>query len=222
MISEGTESFVLMHRSGRYLDWRLFIPTDSAGCHIPGEPMYYTYRLISRVTETWEHMSRHVLERFLEQERFDPDQFIIKPRPVCACCGDEDIVKNADGYYSPYRCAKHRHWNPCIVEGCKRVRVAPVRADGRAYLANNQVICSEHWRRYAPPHSKVRRTYLRFWRIAKRQATPANPDGWDEALDRRFRRFWRGLVAQIRRKATEGHLDEAEIHKLFGWDQPEG
>jgi hypothetical protein len=217
MISEGTEAFVLMHHSGRYLDWRLFIATDSAGCHIPGEPMYYTFRLTHRITETWERMSRHALERFLEQEHFDPALFVIKPRPVCACCGDVDIVKNADGFYSPYRCAKHRDWNPCVIEGCKRVRVAPVRSDGRAYLANNQVICSQHWRRYVPPRSPARRAYHRFWRIAKKQATPDNPHGWTVGLNRRFDRFWRGLVAHVRRKATDGHLDEAEINRLFGW-----
>lgn len=218
MISEGTEAFVLMHRSGRYLVWRLFIPTDSSGCHIPGETMRYTYRLTPRITETWEGMSRHVLERLIERDRFDPDLFVIKPRPVCACCGGHRIVKGSNGWYSPYRCDRHRDRNPCVIEGCNRTRMAPVSDDGTPHLANDQVMCAEHWRRFVPPHSKLRRAYHRFWRIAKRQATPDNPHGWTVGLNRRFERFWRGLVAQARRKATEGHVDEAEINKLFGWD----
>lgn len=209
MITEGTEAFVLMHRSGRYLDWRLFIPTDSAGCHIPGEPSYYIYRLTPRITETWEGMSRNTLERFIERDGFDRQQFFIKPRPVCACCGDVDIVKNADGFYSPYRCAKHHHWNPCVIEGCTRMRSA-IGTDGKIRLANNQVVCAEHWRRYVPPRSRERRLYHRHFRRAKRL-------GWNDDRIASFYAFWNRLVARVRARATEGHLDEAEINRLFGW-----
>lgn len=203
---------------------RLHIPTypGRGGCHIPGEPSRWIYRLTTTIIEADTTRNVPALMHMLAEYYWDRSEWSVVNAPVCACCGDVHIVKNADGFYSPYRCDKHRHWNPCVIEGCKRVRVAPMRTDGRAYLANNQVICSEHWRRYVPPHSPLRRAYHRFWRIAKRQQTPSNPHGWDEALDRRFRRFWRGLVAQVRRKSTEGHIDEAEIAKLFGWDQGEG
>ncbi len=110
-----------------------------------------------------------------------------------------------------YRCAKHRDRNPCAIEGCKRTMSA------EGHFSNDVVLCSEHFRRFCPPHSKLRRIYRRFFRLAKRQATPANPEGWDRDLDRRFWRFWRSLIAKARRQAAGGDVDMTEINKMFGW-----
>jgi hypothetical protein len=216
MISANS-NFVLRHKNGRYLIRRLHIPTypGRGGCHIPGEPSRWIYSLTPNPLDA--DMARNVpaLMQMIAEHYWNRDEWSAVDAPVCACCGSP-WVERREGGSSPYRCQKHRHWNPCVVEGCKRVRVAPVSADGRAYLANNQVICSEHWRRYVPPRSPLRRAYHRFWRIAKRQATPENPHGWTVGLNRRFERFWRGLVAQVRRKSTEGYIDVSEIERMFG------
>jgi hypothetical protein len=77
-------------------------------------------------------------------------------------------------------------------------------------LRNDLWLCGEHWRIACPPRSARRLVYLRFFRIAKR-------DDWDDALTRRFWRYWFALVARARR-GTAGDIDKAEIHRLFGWD----
>lgn len=156
--------------------------------------------------------------------RRPPESYVIEPVSYCACCGDDfSAVRDRGGSIATYsggitRCDRHWDRNPYVVPGCSRTRAAPERDGGPGHwLADDQVICGEHWRRYVPPRSSLRRAYHRFWRLAKRQATPDNPHGWTMGLSRRFDRFWRGLVAHVRRKATEGHLDEAEINRLFGW-----
>lgn len=35
----------------------------------------------------------------------------------------------------------------------------------------------------------------------------------------RFDRFWYALVTRIRRRATEGYLDNEAINRLFGWGE---
>lgn len=130
----------------------------------------------------------------------DPAGWHIVDIPSCRCCG-EPAAPNL-------RCAKHQGRNPCAIDGCRRTAAAH-----RGVLADDTWLCSEHWRRHCPPHSKLRRAYNRFWRIAKR-------DGWTPQLARRFNRFWDGLIARARRNTTEGFLDIEEIHRLFGLDEP--
>lgn len=103
------------------------------------------------------------------------------------------------------RCDKHHDRNPCAVEGCKRT----TSADG--HFALDGWLCGTHWKMACPPHSAPRRVYHRFFRIAKRR-------GWDRALEARFWRVWGRLVAIARTRAAGGHIDEAEIKRLFGWD----
>lgn len=132
----------------------------------------------------------------------------------CECCGDAASIwygRNGDRLRHP-RCHKHHDRNPCAIEGCCRTTAACGR------YGNDQFLCSEHWRRYCPPGSPLRRTYHRFFRLAKKQRTPQNPDGWDDALKRRFWRFWDVLIKRSRQQSTEGRIDIAEINRLFGWE----
>ena len=38
-------------------------------------------------------------------------------------------------------------------------------------------------------------------------------------LKTRFWRFWDGLIKRVRRRAETGHIDQAEIERLFGWSE---
>lgn len=223
MISEG-HSYAIKHRDGRYL-LRVYATNRTKNNMPPsGPPPYggFVYRLVRSVRDADRARNPDAIGRLIAEYYWDRSLFSIVRAPVCACCGDWDVVRHENGGLSPYRCAKHRLHNPCVIEGCTRVRAAPLSSAGTPVLANNQTFCSEHWRRYVPPRSPARLAYHRFWRIAKRQATPDNPHGWTMALDRRFQRFWRGLVQRARRRATEGHIDEAAIMREFGWDEPGG
>lgn len=79
------------------------------------------------------------------------------------------------------------------------------------WLANNQWVCAEHWRRYVPPRSRARRAYHAYFRRAKRH-------GWTPELVDRFYRFWDQLARLIDFRAREGWIDEHEIARLMGWD----
>lgn len=136
--------------------------------------------------------------------RRPPESYSIERVPCCGCCGSEAVVARQA---RQHRCAKHRDRNPCAIEGCTRTRAVP--ADRQ--LGDDQWLCADHWRRFVPPRSRMRRAYHAFFRRAKRQGD------WDDKLARRFWRFWNALVRTARRRATAGHLDETEINKLFGW-----
>lgn len=132
----------------------------------------------------------------------------------CQVCGARAIYETAADVRAGnlQRCEKHAERNPCAIEGCRRSTEAPRNSAGQLHLANDQWLCSEHWRRFVPPRSKRRRAYHAFFRRARR-------DGWTPKLERRFWRFWDTLVASARQRATEGFVDEAAINRLFGWDQ---
>lgn len=127
------------------------------------------------------------------------DRFETTSVPSCRCCGELA--------FENLRCAKHHDRNPCLVEGCRRTGKA-----GRGELADDQLICGQHWRTYVPPGSAMRRTYRRFWRLAKKH-------GWTPELIARFERFWRSLVRRVRARATDGFLDQREIEQMFGWSE---
>lgn len=110
-----------------------------------------------------------------------------------------------------HRCYQHQDRNPCLVEGCRRS--GPVPEDGK--LALDQLICGTHWRLYVPARSLLRRTYNAHFRRAKRK-------GWTHKSVAQFERFWDSLVKTVRRRSEAGHVDVAAIHRLFGWDEPEG
>jgi hypothetical protein len=137
------------------------------------------------------------------------DMVIDYPQPRCRCCGNPVDVSSDIVHV---RCHKHRDKNPCAVEGCERTRVANGRLhDGRHFL------CRDHWRVACPPKSKWRQAYNRFFRTAKKLGL-SRTERWPENLERRYWRYFGGLVARARRMAA-GDLDMAEINKLFGWDE---
>jgi hypothetical protein len=144
----------------------------------------------------------------------DLDQVEVVPAPSCACCGTDMcrlpgsppircVRLNADPAKREYRCPKHLDRNPCAIEGCKRTTSA------NGYHSADVWICGEHWRRYIPARSLRRRAYHAFFRRAKRH-------GWSEELKADFWRFFDALVASARRRSSGGHIDVAEIERLFG------
>lgn len=206
MISHG-EGFVIRHESGRYYRSDLVHFGDrvsyAAGTYAE------VHELVSNPFGATLIYSAEVWRRHLgDPEWIDvADQFEIVPGPGCGCCGQRGGT--IWGMEESYRCESHKDRNPCAIEGCKRTTAAPALKSGKLYLANDQWLCSEHWRRFVPPRSKMRQHYHLIFRRAKRQ-------GWTPELERRFWRYWTWLVAQARRKATEGDLDIREIERMFG------
>lgn len=142
--------------------------------------------------------SRENAEIYIAGHSAPPEKWRILPIQTCRCCGEPA--------WENLRCTKHQGRNPCAVEGCKRTVSAP--PDGT--LADDQAICGEHWRRYVPPRSLLRRAYNRHIQRARRY-------GWSAKSYAAWERFWTLLVKQVRRRAEGGHLDQAEIERLFGW-----
>lgn len=104
-----------------------------------------------------------------------------------------------------WRCTKHKDRNPCVIEGCKRS------TNAGSQLRDDQWFCGEHWRRFVPPRSRARRLYHSHFRRAKKM-------GWTKKNRLAFWGFWDRLVQRARTRATEGHLDVAEINRIMGWD----
>lgn len=132
---------------------------------------------------------------------------------ACRCCGNAGIGVWIFGDLSKpdtWRCDRHQTRNPCAVEGCKRT------TSTSGYLGCDVYLCGEHFRQACPPGSAERRVYRRFFRMAKKRATPDNPGGWSPDLERRYWRVWARIVAIARAQAA-GDIDMDEINKLFGW-----
>lgn len=155
------------------------------------------------------------------------ETYVVERVPCCGCCGDEmadirqrggSIVQWPNGQV---RCDRHHDRNPCAIEGCKRSTSAPKDRRGVPFIRDDQWLCSEHWRRFVPPRSLRRRAYRAFWRKAKRAGATGGGD-WPDDLERQYWRFWDQLIATARTKASGGTLDEQEINRLFGWDEPKG
>jgi len=130
----------------------------------------------------------------------------------CRVCG-KPAFNHHDRADTPgtWRCRKHAKSNPCAIEGCSRSRKADgILHDGRYW------VCATHWRIVCPPRSAERREYLRFFRIAKRIGLDQN-DRWPEPLERRFWRYFAGLVRRGRQRCS-GDMDMTEINRMFGWD----
>jgi len=213
VISHG-DRFVIRHASGRYLQWRTHFPTikrvdgSDSGCHDPSQPSALFFLLVESPLHGSKVSEASHWQKFIENDASwaaVADQFEVRPAPGCNCCGERHFSMHLEGEIA--RCEKHRGRNPCAVEGCRRTCAA----DGR--LANDQFLCSEHWRRFVPPRSPTRRAYHRFFQLAKKRG------GWDRPLERRFRRFWRALINRARSQHENGRIDVAEINQLFGWDE---
>lgn len=132
----------------------------------------------------------------------------------CRVCGQSAMAMEFDREFpETWRCFKHRRRNPCAIEGCTRSRDA---GEG-ALNAGHYWVCGEHWKIVCPPNSKERRTYLRFFRIAKKMGREEGMR-WPVSLENRYWRFWHGLIRRGRKKCA-GDLDMTEINRLFGWDQ---
>src|SRR3546814_12353261 len=58
------------------------------------------------------------------------------------------------------RCQKHLRSNPCAALGCKHTRIAKGRLNETSFL------CRDHWREVCPPHSRIRKSWRRFFRLA--------------------------------------------------------
>lgn len=134
-------------------------------------------------------------------------KFLLPWTSWCRCCGRTVLLGSAFRDWQgneTFRCSMHIKRNPCAIEGCTRT----TKSNGQ--YASDQWLCSEHWKIGCPPKSKIRRTYNRFFRIAKRY-------GWNDDLRRRFWRFWNALVARARRRCA-GDMDMHEINRMFGWE----
>jgi len=208
------DRFVIRHVSGRYLVWRTHFPTikridgSDSGCHDPYLSSVPIFLLVESALDGTKITDQGLWQRFVDREpewKCVADQYEVRPAPGCNCCGERHYTMHLAGEIA--RCEKHRDRNPCAVEGCRRTCAA----EGR--LANDQFLCSEHWRRFVPPRSKLRRAYHRFFQITKKRG------GWDRPLERRFRRFWRALINRVRSQHENGRIDVAEINQLFGWEE---
>lgn len=205
----------VFHPDRGFLHIRVWSEGFAAGEPIPPTQTAFQWLSPALHGDWWR---RDHIERFLADAGcpIDKEGVRVVPFPTCACCGHEDSRWAGEGVWlargdtcpekRQYRCARHRDRNPCAIEGCERTRAA----HGR--FADDQHLCSEHWRRFVPPRSATRRAYHRFWRIAKKT-------DWTPVLRRRFERFWNGLVTRARRQSVEGRLDMTEIGKMFGWGE---
>lgn len=156
------------------------------------------------------------------------DGYVIERVRACGCCGRHTLNGSMSDSITTYsngatRCSDHHGRNPCAIEGCRRTRAAAVytsgQLQGHPYHADDQTFCAEHWKRYVPPRSRMRRAYNRYFAQAKRHGWGwKGKDGRSARLDWRFSRFWDSLVKVARRRAQEGHLDMAEINRLMGWE----
>jgi hypothetical protein len=142
-------------------------------------------------------------EEFLAERGTDRADWELRPCPSCLVCG-------AHGYNETNRCWAHRDRTPCSIEGCTKGRKF---ADG-VFPAGGW-ICGIHWRQVCPPRSPLRRTYLRFFRIARKLGVENGR--WPADLERRYWRFFAGMIARYHRR-LDGFVDVGEINKLFGWE----
>ena len=115
--------------------------------------------------------------------------------------------QNRTGRPGIWACHAHRQRIRCSIDGCTKTHTSKHDHGGA-----EEWICSVHWRRHCPPRSLRRRTYHRFFRIAKRH-------GWSERLADQYWRFWDLLLRLANKAEKSDAIDMSKINKLFGWDQ---
>src|SRR3546814_19701695 len=91
----------------------------------------------------------------------------------------------------------------CAALGCKHTRIAKGRLNETSFL------CRDHWREVCPPHSRIRKSWRRFFRLAKKMGLKPT-DRWPEPLASRYWRFWFGLIKRARRS------EERRVGKEWG------
>src|SRR3546814_14157468 len=99
-------------------------------------------------------------------------------------------------YTTLFRSQKHLRSNPCAALGCKHTRIAKGRLNETSFL------CRDHWREVCPPHSRIRKSWRRFFRLAKKMGLKPT-DRWPEPLESRYWRFWFGLIKRARAQRSE-------------------
>ena len=205
-----SEGFVIRHKDGRYLDSCVRSEGFKAGDPIP--PLAVCFRLTPNgLAVSAFAITRKSLEGWLAQPGWHAvaDQFEIVPAPGCGVCGTRGgfgVTMYGSKDWTQIRCERHIDRNPCAIEGCKRTREA-----GNAGLASDQYLCGEHWRKYVPPRSRLRKLYHAHFRRGKRE-------GWTMKRHRQFHRFWDFLVSVARKRHEGGFLHETEINRIMGWD----
>ena len=172
------------------------ITVELVNLHLKGSP--YTGPVKTRAAA--EAMIGYKVEHRGEAEA---DKWELLPIPSCPCCGDPAWENG--------RCTKHQGRTACVVEGCKRTT-----ARSTTYF-----ICGQHWKAYVPPKSPERRTLNRLVRLAKK-AGYTRTERWPYKLECRWWRLWNGIARRVAARSTAGHLDQAAIEKMFGWDDGEG
>ncbi|ALC12453.1 hypothetical protein [Sphingopyxis sp. 113P3] len=213
MISHG-EGFLARHRSGRYLDARAHFVTlktvdgRDTGMHDPVHPMATIFSLVDSPFAAAPVPDRGKLEEWLRLHDWGLvwDQWEIVPGPGCIVCGERWHHPMKTDTRGEHRCKKHHGRNPCAIEGCKRTTAA------KGFTASDQYLCAEHWRRYVPARSRMRKLYFAHLRRGKRY-------GWNRKSARAFERLWRFIVKTARARHEGGFLDEAEINRIMGWDK---
>lgn len=141
-------------------------------------------------------------EEFIAKEA-DPTKWRLEPFLTCVVC-------SSNGCNGTDRCYKHRDHTPCSIDGCTKGRKF---ADG--VYGPGTWNCGIHWRLVCPPRSPLRRTYNRFFRIARKLGVAK--ERWPDELERRYWRFFAGMIARHHRGLV-GYINVDEINKLFGWD----
>lgn len=171
------------------------ITTDLVSRRLKGSP--FQHPAIPRARgEAW-------LAGYRERDPEDAAEWELLAVLSCACCGEAAWPNG--------RCTKHQNRNPCVVEGCKRTGKAS--ADT---LRTDVHLCGEHWKLYCPAGSPERRAINRLFRLAKK-AGYTRTEVWPYQLEQRYWRLWMGALRRVRRRSTAGHLDQAEIERMFGW-----
>lgn len=138
------------------------------------------------------------------------EQLEVYPAPICGVCGQgwpQYGVRTED--FEVHRCEKHKSSLACAIEGCSKSRKTEHQP------VDDGFFCTEHWRLFVPPRSRMRKAYHALWRRHKRLGR------WTPELDAQYHRIWDLIVRRARQAHSgqfEGFVDEDAINKMFGWD----
>jgi hypothetical protein len=136
---------------------------------------------------------------------YPAESYVMEREPCCQCCGYSSHMRGLTVWDNGQaRCNRHHDRNPCAIEGCTRTNAV------NGQYADDQWLCTVHWRIGCPPRSAMRRTYHRFFRRAKKL-------GWTDDSRASFWAFWNRLLVRARKRCA-GDVDMNEVNRMFGWD----